>query len=105
MGYPEIILLAIYAIQSLVVLRYHNVSRKINFWTHFPVGIALLGCLITGGFFATWGIPQTIYAVLFTLSYGHGFLSRDEEKMLSFYAYVSMATLMLGLFAWGGFFA
>lgn len=104
MGYPEITLLSIYAIQGLWVLRYHNVSHKINFWMHLPVSLVLLGCLILGGFFASWGIPQSIYALLFVLSYGNGFLSRHEEKSLNFYGWAIMAALLLSLFAWGGFF-
>jgi len=105
MGYPEIILLAIYALEALSVLHYHNVARKANFWANAASGVALVGCLIAGGFFTSWGIPQSIYAFLFVLGYGAGWLTRGEDKKVSFYAYAPAQALMLGLFTWGGFFA
>ena len=105
MGYPEIILLVIYAIQGILVLKDHDMPIVRGFWTRLPFSLLNIGLLVWGGFFATWGIPQSIFGMMWAFGIGAAYLKRAEPQPVNFYGWCVAAAVLLGLFTWGGFFA
>ncbi len=108
MGYPEIILLAWYAIFTTKVLLKHGTPARLG-WGTVVGSVTTPLLLVWGGFFSAFGFPQAIWAFLYIFFGGVAYLNRGEynkgEHTYNFYAHVPMTALIIGLYWWGGFFA
>tara|TARA_R110002060_G_scaffold48200_2_gene59196 strand:+ start:1480 stop:1806 length:327 start_codon:yes stop_codon:yes gene_type:complete len=108
MGIPEIILLAWYAISLAWILFHHGQPTKPFSWKTIVSALFGVGLLVWGGFFASFGAPQALYILFFTLVMGTVFLNRDKhppDSVYNFYMSIPIMSLYLALFWWGGFFA
>ena len=108
MGYPEIILLAWYAIALIQTLLKHGTPARLGLTTVIgTIGVPIL--LAWGGFFSTVGWPQVIWVFMYVFLGGAAYLNREEyskgEHAHNFYVAVPTLALIIGLYWWGGFFA
>ena len=106
MGYPESILLALYAWIIVRHLLFHGEPLSFK-WYNLALSFVFPVLLAWGGFFSSVGVPQVIYTLLWVLGTGALFLNRDKSlpRKYDFYGVTIAVALMLGLFWWGGFFA
>jgi hypothetical protein len=105
MGYPQIILLAFYAVQLAYTMVYHGSEYRINPLFSIVSGALTLALLFMGGFFSVFAIPQIAYILFAIMTTGFAFINKGKEVPINFYGTVITAALLLAWYWAGGFFA
>jgi len=105
MGYPQIILLAFYAVQVIYAMFNDGKKYTIDPMWFTASSLFTLSLLILGGFFDVWGVAQLVYVPLATITWGTGFVKSGQKVYFNFYGTVITGASLLLLYLAGGFFS
>jgi len=103
---PQILYLSYFFIATLIGIINHGNQYTYNAAKTLFLGGISIGLLIWGGFFATFGLPQIIYIIIWLIGvlisvYKHG--ERSENKILAIHHIITII-IVLSLTWWGGFY-
>ena len=105
---PQFILIAFTLYGLSVHAIKHGKERVVtqDFYKNMFGFIIEIVCLIAGGFFASWGVPQIIFIILAILAVIGSIASHEEKEYTEYNFFKSffLSALAYGLWYWGGFF-